>query len=785
MSHIDEHNPNLIESCEQEDLFANTYDVCIELSNFCNMAALHPRCPVSKMQNDPHILPARIVNDVLQTLSRHDYSGRIAFYTYNEPLMDPRLFEFVRTARRSCPQSRIHICTNGYCLTQDLVDELVQAGVTSFHISAYSESDLHRFSALAIPVESAVKLMKLDDRLDFYDTDEKSCDKPCYAPLAQVIITSQGMISLCCLDWKRQYCFGDLNAQSFEEAMADRQLRQAYKRLSHGERFLPLCRRCGWSRGNDRFAKNVPSQNYRDLPKPIELTAAQGGKVTIDIIADLSHFTGLSTSDVERLVRRKGYTARDEFREVTDREKNDYWFYIASRYFIFENAVHPAHIDEFVKKHIPEGGSVWEFGGGTGNISLSLAAQGYDVTYTELSSLQKDFVAFRSHKYGLPVTILHSWQPKPVERFDLVLALDVLEHIEQYDKVLDELCRAVKPGGLIWETSAFLKDASNPTHHIADEHDYRRLMCQSGFERIFGCAAGRLWRKSAAPSMQILDNDTAGRIREYASSILPENNDPLLQFALTRGLEEMAVSHYGLAIDYLEEAWAINSKISGKTLFAHIVELAGDLDALEQTLCRILELEPGKNHRLLGEIKPYISAVRHSREAMSLLEKGLSEKAIDEFDTAISAYPNLPGLFESKAKALMQLGLSLSRNGSPDEALKRFDAAIVLSRKTPGLIEAKAAAIVQMGMALLVKGNANGAVEQLEAAVALKQPVPNLGYTRAVALAQLGRYGSAREACLEELKLRPDHKGTLDLLARLDSVLKSVDNVLTEKRQQV
>src|SRR5690606_41515626 len=35
------------------------------------------------------------------------------------------------------------------------------------------------------------------------------------------------------------------------------------------------------------------------------------------------------------------------------------------------------------------------------------------------------------------------------ERYDLVLSVDVMEHIEADEKVMQNLCRALKPGGLL------------------------------------------------------------------------------------------------------------------------------------------------------------------------------------------------------------------------------------------------------------------------------------------------------------------------------------------------
>ena len=115
-------------------MFEHTSRISIELSNLCNYARIHKKCPLNLVET-PVILPAKIVFDVLETLERYNFQGIIAFHTYNEPLIDPRLFQFIEFARKACPHSDIFILTNGYYLTQTLADELVDSGVSKIIIS--------------------------------------------------------------------------------------------------------------------------------------------------------------------------------------------------------------------------------------------------------------------------------------------------------------------------------------------------------------------------------------------------------------------------------------------------------------------------------------------------------------------------------------------------------------------------------------------------------------------------------------------------------------------------
>ena len=232
---------------DDKNILEYTSRVSIELSNLCNYAEIHKKCPLN-LVTEPTILPAKIVFDVLDTLKHNNFQGTIAYHTYNEPLIDPRLFKFIEYAHAACPKSEIYICTNGYYLNQILLNELVDSGVSKIAISAYSKSEYKRLSKLKSSMPLHVELMKLDDRLHLYESEDNNTKKPCYAPLNEIIIAREGCICLCCLDWKRQYTFGNLYEQTLKDIILSGELHAVYKKLIKGERFLPICKKCGWSR---------------------------------------------------------------------------------------------------------------------------------------------------------------------------------------------------------------------------------------------------------------------------------------------------------------------------------------------------------------------------------------------------------------------------------------------------------------------------------------------------------------------------------------------------------
>lgn len=229
-----------------------------------------------------------------------------------------------------------------------------------------------------------------------------------------------------------------------------------------------------------------------ELPTPLQI-----GGHTLDVVDDLVVFTGLSRADVESLVQRRRDSFRVEWHLMQPRSEP--WFYLSSRGYLFANAVHfhdaPDTIDALLERRPPPA-RVLDFGAGTGNLALALAASGLEVDVLESSALQKDFVRFRAHRHGLDVGVLDWWGvPPPPERYDLICAFDVLEHLPELRRALaDTLLPALAPFGLLAESSPFVKNFSNPMHH-EDTEGLDAALTAAGLRLVEDRADFRLWRR--------------------------------------------------------------------------------------------------------------------------------------------------------------------------------------------------------------------------------------------------------------------------------------------------
>lgn len=116
-----------------------------------------------------------------------------------------------------------------------------------------------------------------------------------------------------------------------------------------------------------------------------------------------------------------------------------------------ENALRIPWIVQEVRSHVGKKGSVLDVGCGAGFLSNALAKEGYETTGidTSASSLEiarasdetKSVIYKEANAYSLPF---------PDKSFDVVCAMDILEHVETPNILIAEASRVLKDDGLFF-----------------------------------------------------------------------------------------------------------------------------------------------------------------------------------------------------------------------------------------------------------------------------------------------------------------------------------------------
>lgn len=269
------------------------YIMFIDPCGVCNFRCKFCPCNMSSFKaNDRHqkmsfSLFKKIVND----MQKFKHRVRVVnLYAFGEPLLNEQLPEMISYLKTKNVCNEIRISTNGYCLSPELNQKLVDSGLDLLRISieAMNESDYEKICGVKIDLnryienikdlyqksrgkmEVAVKVVNSmiqnsDDEKLFFDTYGKYADyafrenidniwsefdigedvknkkthwktdtavksvihgEKCAYPLMSMVIHSNGLVSACCTDWKFATVYGDVKKTSVYDIWHSEKLRQ-------------------------------------------------------------------------------------------------------------------------------------------------------------------------------------------------------------------------------------------------------------------------------------------------------------------------------------------------------------------------------------------------------------------------------------------------------------------------------------------------------------------------------------------------------------------------------
>jgi ubiquinone/menaquinone biosynthesis C-methylase UbiE len=91
-----------------------------------------------------------------------------------------------------------------------------------------------------------------------------------------------------------------------------------------------------------------------------------------------------------------------------------------------------------------------DLGSGMGGLAVALARQGADIVGMDYNPAYCRIARLRARRYGVRLPLLvgaGEHLPFPDQGFDVVINLDVLEHVADPERVVSEIARVLKPGG--------------------------------------------------------------------------------------------------------------------------------------------------------------------------------------------------------------------------------------------------------------------------------------------------------------------------------------------------
>jgi ubiquinone/menaquinone biosynthesis C-methylase UbiE len=171
----------------------------------------------------------------------------------------------------------------------------------------------------------------------------------------------------------------------------------------------------------------------------------------------------------------------------SEAEINEY--YRSVPWYPFELAYwHMIRYQKDIRKDIIKNcfGSVLDYGGGIGDLSLELAKKGLRVTYADVESMNFQFANWLFSKYNQNIEIINlSRQPVIIGDYDVILCIDVIGQLTRPEQTINEFASHLRNGGRLIITQLKQPPSAeiNPLHLRLD-YNAEKIFASLQFKRI-------------------------------------------------------------------------------------------------------------------------------------------------------------------------------------------------------------------------------------------------------------------------------------------------------------
>lgn len=204
----------------------------IEVSSHCNRRCAY--CPQSQdwFRKPQHFLDRSVFESIIDQLAELEFSGRLSFHMYNEPLLHPQLEDLVAHARGSLPGAWLVLYTNGDLLDDRRHAALLQAGIDHFLVTRHSGRS---FAERPFQQVRQAGDFMLSNRGGLVGAPV-SWNLPCYGPSEMLMIHHDGTVVLCHEDAAGQRPMGRVDRQSLREIWQSEEFVRLRALLEAGDR---------------------------------------------------------------------------------------------------------------------------------------------------------------------------------------------------------------------------------------------------------------------------------------------------------------------------------------------------------------------------------------------------------------------------------------------------------------------------------------------------------------------------------------------------------------------
>ncbi|MEE8352320.1 MAG: radical SAM/SPASM domain-containing protein [Rhodospirillales bacterium] len=230
----------------------NVMDACNRTCSFC------PHADPKTYPNQPKWqMSLELSREIAKQLATLEYTGRISFSGYGEPLMNRNVYEHIKTYRKVLPDNTIEMNSNGDVLDVNRTKRLFKAGLTAIYVNLYDDpGQVETFTRMF--EEAGVDMYHL--RLHFDKKDDwgltlnnrsglvNPIAEPmvhrCHYPFYKMFIDWDGSVPFCANDWGRNIIVGNVLENSIKDIWLSDKMKEIRLRLAAKDRSHHPCSGC-------------------------------------------------------------------------------------------------------------------------------------------------------------------------------------------------------------------------------------------------------------------------------------------------------------------------------------------------------------------------------------------------------------------------------------------------------------------------------------------------------------------------------------------------------------
>ncbi len=215
----------------------------IEVGVRCNRTCSY--CPNGTLGSTSSSLfmEIELYRSIVAQLAGIEFSGRLSFHFYNEPLVRKDLEDLIAIARAWLPLAHLVLYSNGDLLSDARYASLLDAGVEFFIVTRHGGEPMRRrlHQLVQFPRD-----LDLSGRAGAVLSVKRPLRRACHAPSEMLIVTVNGDVVLCHEDARREVVLGNLGRSRLEDIWRSASMEQLRQHLMRGDRRRagPVCSRC-------------------------------------------------------------------------------------------------------------------------------------------------------------------------------------------------------------------------------------------------------------------------------------------------------------------------------------------------------------------------------------------------------------------------------------------------------------------------------------------------------------------------------------------------------------